>query len=228
MPTPNEKEDRRRRDAGAPVSASGQPQAPQMGSNPQAAGMIRYPTENPRFALQSAIQDMGGNPFRADPYLGMLMNSAQGLASSFMLNNLGTDASGIAGQGGEGAMFGKYLQGVLGESGGIGSTLAGANSQMGSYLGQLTDIQNQMASGGGGGLQNVNPFAQYIMDQMANPGGAAGLQASLTTPFMGRSVGQAYTGGLQDVAGQALRQRGQDLNQSGLPRNFWDYLFPGL
>jgi hypothetical protein len=193
------------------------------GANPVAAGMIRYPTQNPRFALQSAIQDRGGNPFRADPYMSLLMNSAPGLATSFMMSNLGKNAEDVQGAGGEGEMFKQFLSGALGGNNGISAALSSATSGMPGFLQQLTQIQNQMNSGST--LPSTNPFAQYIMDAMADPQGAAGLFGSLTTPFMSQRVGQSYLGGLQDVAGQGLRNRADDLTRSGEPRNFWDYLF---
>lgn len=214
---------------GPPVTNPAQAAPSPGGSGPIAgqpvfAGNAKYPTANPRFALQSAIQDMGGNPFRADPMMSMLMNAAPGLATSFLMQNVGITPGGMAAAGGEGEMFRNFLRGSLGSSGGVTSALSSAQSGMPGFLQQMTALQDQMKAGGQT-LNLIAPFAQYLQDAMADPQGAAGMFGSLTTPFMSQRVGQSYLGGLQDAAGQGLRRRADDYARDGTPRNFWDYLF---
>lgn len=224
------------RDQGAPVGANGQPNPGGVVGNPQGAAMVRYPSSNPGFALQSALQDMGVNPFRANPMMAQTMKLAPGLAQSFLINNVGTSAETTAGRGGEGQMFGDYLRAALSGQGGA-SLMDPINSGRGNLQGALAQIGAMqdalMASGKGGGtagvgLGDTNPFAQALSSIYDDPQGAAGAYGALTTPFLSQGVGQAYQQGLGNVAGQALRRTANDYGNSVNVPNFWNYLFPNL
>jgi hypothetical protein len=219
------------RDAGAPVNPGGQPVSV---GNPQGAAMVRYNPSNPQFAMQSAMQDLGMNPFRANPFMAMTMKAAPGLAQAFDIANVGTGADTMAARGGEGAMFGDYLRAALTGQGGasiMDPIRAGAAALPGA-LNQVTAQQNALnASGQGGGtagqgLGDVNPFMGILASIYGDPQAAAGAYGALGTPFMSSGTGQAYQQGLGNVASQALRREGNDYGQNINVPNFWQYLFP--
>ncbi len=215
---------------GAGAGGGGIAQMPGAGraTNPVAAGMARYPSTNPTFALQSAMLDAGMNPFRADPMMQYTMALAPGLAQAFMLNNLTTTAEGMKSAGGEGNMFGSFLGNALsGRMGSLTDPLSQASSQLPDAFRAISDMQNQMAANGTG-IEGLNPFMQALMSVYGNAQGAAGAFGGLNTPFMSQGVGQAYQNQLNNAAGMAQRSRAADYGRDITPRNFWEYLFPSL
>jgi hypothetical protein len=213
--------------SGPPVGANGQAQSGGLAGDPVGANDMRYPTNNPQFALQSALQARGQNPFRANPYMSLLMERAPGLAQAFMMNNIGTTAEGMASQGGEGNMFGQYLTSLLGQTGGTTNALSSAMSNTPNILQQITAMQDSL-NASGGSFQGTNPFAYALAQIYGNPQSAAGAYGALGVPFMSQGVGQAFTRGLGDVAGQAVRRNASQVEQGGELPNFWEYLFPNL
>jgi hypothetical protein len=192
-----------------------------------ARGSLRYPTDNPQFALQSALMDRGINPFRANPYMGLLMGRAPGLAQAFMLSNLNTSAGDMEAGGGEGGMFGSYLSNLLDHPGGMTSALGNAARMLPGALGQITAMQDALAQSGGS-FQGTNPFAYALSQIYDDPQGSAGAYGALLSPFMSRGVGQAFQTGLGQVAGMGQRRLAEDVGRGGEVKNFWDYLFPNL
>lgn len=217
------------RGAGAPVGADGQPQA--TGNTPperRIGSDLRFPTDAPQFALQSAMRQRGMNPFAANPYMSRMMQMAPGLAQAFFLSNLGATGQGVTDAGGEGAMFGSYLNNLLSQ-GGLSRALSSAASSVPGALGQVGEMLKS-ANAGGLDFGAANPFAFALKNIYDDPQGAAGAFAALLTPSMSRGVGQAYSQGLGQIAGVAQDtfgrqiERGEDV--SGI--DFWDYLFPNV
>jgi hypothetical protein len=200
-----------------------------MGSDPVSAAMARYPAENPRFAVQSALLDMGINPFRGNPMLGMLMRFAPGLNQAFLLSNLGVSPEALGQAGGQGAMFGNYLRQVLSSPNGVGNALLSAQRSLPGAFAELKRIQDQIA-GQGMPLSALSPIAESLLSTWDDPQGALGAYAALTTPFMGPSMAQSFARGLGNITDMAVRRVAADYGEDlgSLDRAFWEYLFPNL
>jgi hypothetical protein len=202
-----------------PSGASANPTAGQVATQLQYGG-------DPREAMINAILNMGGNPFSSSPMMKMLLSLAPGLQATEFLSNIGAKPTDIQGMGGQGKMFGDFLQNAIGGGGNIFSTLSNTFSQLPQYMNQLRDYQNQVKSGGIAGGQ-ISPFAASLEDQLSSPSGMGNLMTSLIAPSLG-SLGRPYAGALQDVLGAQNNRMLNEFGQSGNlanPPNFFDYVF---
>lgn len=181
--------------------------------NPSAAGKAKidpswrqnklFDYGDPAFAMQNALRDMGINPYRQNPFIADFMRAAPGLANAHIIQNAGARPEDVDAMGGTGAMFGSFLQDVLGR-GAINSTLRDANSALGSpgsgVFQTLSTYLDNLDNGGA-----VNPYLNMLYERMDNPNEMGNLLGSLTAPRLGPALGQSYQRGLGASLGGSYR-----------------------
>lgn len=181
---------------------------------------LLYPLDDPNTAFTNALQDMGVNPYRSNPFVSALQKGAQGSRISFLADKVfgGTGQnSGVPGQD-----YGAWLRGRLG-SGTLMNEMTALTQ--GGHYGQLLDkvrgFQDQMQNGMN--IGTLDPYMSALNDIFSADGGRGALAAygSLRAPNMG-SLGQSYTRALSNFGDSAHRRF---LNEGDMGSDPWQWMF---
>ncbi len=199
------------------------------GGNPNPAVTPNMRTDelyggDPVAAMMAVLQNMGVNPFRSNPFVQRILQSAPGLQSAWQLSNIGAKGDDIEGMGGVGQMFNQFLQGQL-SNGSIFSTLANARQNMGNYANQMNQLYGQV---GTQDMSNLAPFLGQLDEQLNDPSGFARLYSSLAAPGLG-PLGQSMDRAIKNNVYGAARNRLLPPEQGGQQDlltgpTFFDYI----
>jgi hypothetical protein len=224
------------------MPANGQPysQAAPTSDADRFKSQFRYNLDDPGFAFNNALQDLGYNPYAANPFIASLRRLAPGMGQAFALNM--ATQPGSWGQGNTYAdigqnsstSYGNFLRNAIA---GTPQTAAGNNPANQGVYGQMQYArqlmpqavqsirQQQQNLAGGGTMDQINPFTEMLAQQMAanNGMGTVALMQNLVSPFMSRNMASAYGQGLQNAQQQALR-RYTEPGVDPFAGDIWTYL----
>lgn len=165
---------------------------------------------DPTAAMMAILNGMGINPYRANPFVQRLLQTAPGLQSAWQLSNIGAKRNDIEANGGVGQMFADFLRGELGR-GSVFSTLSNTANNLGSYANQMRDMYGQVGSMD---LTQISPFLAMLDQQLNNPMQFAELFSNLTAPSLG-PLGKSYEKGVRDNVFGAAQARLRPPDQGG-------------
>lgn len=195
---------------------------PQNNDTAQIGQQLLYPLDDPTTAFRNALQDMGINPYRSNPFVTALQKQAQGARISFLADRARTpNAVNTPGVSNPSQAYGEFLKSNLGRGDLLGQMGRDAGN-FGSILQTVRDFESGLSNGS---LQAAsNPYAAGLRDIFAgdNGQGAMSAYASLRTPGLG-SLAAPYTRALSNVADQSSRRFAQ---QGGLNDDVWQWMFP--
>jgi uncharacterized protein YidB (DUF937 family) len=178
---------------------------------------------DPRSAMINAILNMGGNPFKSNPFMQMLLQTAPGLAMTNALSNIGAKPDDIQAMGGPEQMLGNFMQGQI-KNGNVFSTLAQAGSNLPGYMNQIRDYQGKVGSMD---PTQISPFASMLEGQLSDAQGVGGLLQALYAPGLGGLAKDWMSGVNANLAGTTNRYA-RDFAENGNmadPPNFFDAVF---
>jgi len=183
--------------------------------------------DNPEFAADNAMRELGYNPGAMNPMLQQMRKSAKGLGTAFQLEKSNVAGLGPTNAANSGADFRHYLmssmsnggQGHSSGGGGIYAALERGNQGFGQAVQNVRADRNAQANGG---TASVNPYLREVSDQFGALGtGGVGMYGSLISPMMTPRMGGAYAQGLQNSSGSAMNQA----IRSGVGnQDIWSYL----
>lgn len=189
---------------------------------------------DPKSAMIQAMLDAGLNPYTANPFIELMMESAPGLQASFVMENAGQgglNQGGINEAGGAGSMLRNYLMDAI-QNKSILSKTEGARRSLGGVPGMLNDYATQKARGLD--ANNINPFMEQMMALFGSPNSAGDAFTALTAPGLGSSrLARAFGSGMGAVTTGAVRRQADagvpvgsgDPNNPSLGNPFWEYIF---
>lgn len=191
---------------------------------------LLYPIDDPNEAFRNALQDIGINVFRSNPFVSQMQKSAQGARIGFLADRAfggayGADPNSNFRSELPSQAYGQYLR----------SALQGGNllNQMHMYtnptnfrqiLDKVRGFQDQM-NRGELSADEISPYMSGLNEIFSADGGRGALAAygSMRAPLMG-SLGSAYTRSLSDFGDSAMRRFAREADMSSDP---WQWLFRG-
>jgi hypothetical protein len=192
---------------------------------------LLYDPDNAKMAVTNVLKDMGINPNNAgNIFAQMIGRAAPGLGLAFREQMAQQPASAVAPStpGSPppdfGGQFQQFLRSAIG-GGNVMGTLHNAATALPAIIQALRGLGENDAN-----AQNVNPFAQALMDTLgANSGqGTIAALAALNGPAMSQSMLSGYTRGLTNAGTNALRTGANDAffqSGEGKPNyDIWHYL----
>ncbi len=222
------------------------------GHNPDTEDLL-YPVDNPDFALNNAMSDIGYNPYAANPFTASVRKLAPALGTSYALEqamNPNANTPGAIARRGQGysngqyssMSFSDYLRGSLtGEDlgnqkynpfpGADYPTTGTARQNIGvqvPYLNNtfrsIRDYRNQLGQGGVN-FNNLNPYMAALSEQAGSNGGlgTVDILSNLMSPLLGSPA-------MSGAYNRALRSQGEQavrkLAGEGLntQNDIWTYL----
>lgn len=213
--------------------------------NPDSEELL-YSLDNPDYAITNAMQDLGVNPYAANPFTNAVRKRAGSLQNSYKLtqairpNQNTPEAVTNIGRGGPNSSmaFSDYLRynlaGVTGSQKYTGYDYSNpghgpnADPQTAAHYiphaaRAIRDYRNNLAAGNVN-FQNINPFLASLSEQWgANGGmGTADFIAQMMAPSLAPSMAQAYNRALRASATQAIRTLANE--GPGSPNDIWTYL----
>lgn len=186
---------------------------------------LLYPLDDPNQAFTNALQDIGINPYRSNPFVEAMKRTAQGSRISYLAQRAFDPARGpvasVASTPSQG--YGEFLRGRLG-TGDLTTYLAGHSdpTNYATILDRTRQFQDQIAAGTQPATE-MNPYMAALSEILNADNGRGALAAygSLRAPLMG-SLGSAYTRSLADFGDSAMRRFAQEGDMRSDP---WNWLF---
>jgi hypothetical protein len=196
----------------------------------QMGQQLLYPLDDPTTAFRNALQDMGINPYRNNPFVTQLQKNAQGSRIAFL-----SDMS--RNQGPQGyqsnvmdnpawadpsTAYGNFLHTNL-QGGSLLNAMSHYAQNFGNSLKAVQAQEDQMAAGTN--AASLNPYTSALREiyRADNGQGALAAYASLRSPALG-SLGSSWTRALQNMGDSGMRNFAQ---QGGVNDEVWDYIFKG-
>lgn len=165
---------------------------------------------DPTAAMMAIMREMNINPFRSNPFVQRLLQTAPGLQSAWQLSNIGAKNSDIQGEGGVGNMFGNFLRSQL-QGGDVFGTLANASSNLGNYAGQMRSMYDKLPTMN---QADAPPFLKELDEMLSNPMALAKMIGSLNAPGLG-PLGQSYESSLRSNIFSQAQNRLRPPDQGG-------------
>jgi hypothetical protein len=195
---------------------------PQSNDQIQLGQNLLYPLDDPNTAFSNALQNMGINPYKSNPFVNALQKNAQGARIAYLsdMSKVGGNVLSQPGYATPAEGFGNYLRGQI-QGGNLIGTLTRQAQEFPSMLNTVRKYESQMASGTG--ASELNPYTASLRDIFAadNGKGALGAYASLRSPRLGALAG-SYTRALDQRGDAAVRNFALNGNYDD---DVWKYIF---
>lgn len=197
---------------------------PQTTDQAQMGQQLLYPLDDPNTAFTNALQDMGINPYRSNPFTAMLQRNAPGARISYLadMSKMSPNVLSMPGYATPSEGFGNYLKSQI-SGGNLIGTLTRQAQEFPSMIQNVRNYETGLA--GGQNASQLNPYLASLRDIFAadNGKGALGAYGSLRMPRLG-ALGSSYTRALSNLGDSALRNFAQTGTYND---DVWDYMFRG-
>lgn len=185
---------------------------------------LLYPLDDPTEAFRNAMQDIGINPFRSNPFVEQMKKFSQASRISYLADRaFNPGAGGVRPEALPGEGYGQYLRGQLQNGTLLNTTYTHSDpAHYKQILDRVRGYQDQIAAGGTNPGE-ISPYMAALNDIFSAQGGRGALAAygSLRSPLMG-SLAPSYTRSLADFGDAAMRRFAQE---GGVNDDPWRWLF---
>lgn len=190
----------------------------------QMGQQLLYPLDDPTAAFTNALQDLGINPYRSNPFTEALKKNAQGARISYLsdMSKMPANVLSTPGYATPSEGFGNYLKGQISQGNLIGQMTRHAQD-FGGTLDTVREYEKQLASGQN--AADLNPYTAALRDIFAaeNGKGALGAYGALRSPRLGALSG-SYGRAIGNVGDAAVRRFAQE---GTLNDDVWKWMFNG-
>jgi hypothetical protein len=185
---------------------------------------LLYPVDDPNTAFRHAMQDIGINPYRSNPFVAQLQRAAPGARIAFLSRGAPQGPGRQGPYTNVGQDYGSYLRSAL-TGGNLMGELSNTAQNFYSVINQMKGYEDALARGDTGAVDR-QPYFAALRDIFGEDDGMGALSAyaSLRTPMLGSGIASQYTRALQAAGQGAMRNF---YGQGGPQSSPWDWLFPG-
>lgn len=184
---------------------------------------VLYPLDDPSVAFNNALQDMGINPFRSNPFTAQLQKTSGASRIAFLADaaQRGGNMLSTPSYSNPSMAYGNFLKSNL-QGGNYMGNLGGTARNFPSLLQTVRDYESQLASGQN--TAQINPYTAALRDIFAadNGKGALGAYGSLQSAALG-PLASSYSRALSNVGDSAVRNFAQ---RGSMDDDVWKWMFP--